>query len=91
MFYFHFHSYVSLSLFTHMFHFHIPLIFFTFTFHSYVPFSLSLICFTFNGLNQVNPDPYVECDPEVDIDKAQAEEDANYFDEEDLGNCHMLV
>ena len=23
---------------------------------------------------------------EVDIDKAQAEEDANYFDEEDLGN-----
>ena len=34
----------------------------------------------------MNPDPYVECDPEVDIDKAQAEEDANYFDEEDLGN-----
>ena len=33
----------------------------------------------------MNPDPYVECDPEVDIDKAQAEEDANYFDEEDLG------
>jgi len=33
---------------------------------------------------RVNPDPYVECDPEVDIDKAQAEEDANYFDEEDL-------
>ena len=23
----------------------------------------------------------------VDIDKAQAEEDANYFDEDDLGNC----
>ena len=36
-------------------------------------------------LNQVNPDPYVECDPEVDIDKNQAEEDANYFDEDDLG------
>ena len=34
----------------------------------------------------MNPDPYVECDPKVDIDKAQAEEDANYFDEEDLGN-----
>ena len=33
----------------------------------------------------MNPDPYVECDPEVDIDKAQEEEDANYFDEEDLG------
>ena len=23
--------------------------------------------FTFTRLNQVNPDPYVECDPEVDI------------------------
>jgi len=33
---------------------------------------------------KVNPDPYVECDPEIDIDKSQAEEDANYFDEDDL-------
>merc|ERR1719427_1821169 len=31
---------------------------------------------------KVNPDPYVECDPEVDIDKNQQEEDANYFDED---------
>ena len=48
----------------------------------------ALITFTFNWFDfvKVNPDPYVECDPEVDIDKAQAEEDANYFDEEDLGN-----
>ena len=38
----------------------------------------------------MNPDPYVECDPEVDIDKAQAEEDANYFDEEDLGNLTSI-
>ena len=39
----------------------------------------------------MNPDPYVECDPEVDIDKAQAEEDANYFDEEDLGDCYIMI
>ena len=32
----------------------------------------------------------MECDPEVDIDKAQAEEDANYFDEEDLGNLTSI-
>ena len=45
---------------------------------------------TFIWWTQVNPDPYVECDPEVDIDKAQAEEDANYFDEEDLGNLTSI-
>ena len=33
----------------------------------------------------MNPDPYVECDPEIDIDKNQEEEDANYFDDDDLG------
>merc|ERR1719334_1210188 len=40
---------------------------------------------------KVNPDPYVECDPEIDIDKAQAEEDENYFDEEDLENMQKKL
>ena len=85
----------SLSLFTHIFHYrfhffltrwtrtHTWIFTFTLIFHSYCKFEyVSLSLFP----NQVNPDPYVECDPEVDIDKAQAEEDANYFDEDDLGN-----
>merc|ERR1719323_1214514 len=40
---------------------------------------------------KVNPDPYVECDPEVDIDKNQQEEDANYFDEDDLENMQQRL
>jgi len=40
---------------------------------------------------KVNPDPYVVCDPEVDIDKNQAEEDAKYFDEEDLENMRKKL
>ena len=39
----------------------------------------------------MNPDPYVVCDPEVDIDKAQEQEDANYFDEDDLGTVNQLI
>ena len=31
------------------------------------------------------------CDPEVDIDKAQEQEDANYFDEDDLGTVNQQM
>jgi len=40
---------------------------------------------------KVNPDPYVECDPEIDIDKNQEEEDANYFDDDDLENMKQRL
>jgi len=40
---------------------------------------------------KVNPDPDVACDPEVDIDKNQQEEDANYFDEDDLENMQQRL
>ena len=38
----------------------------------------------------MNPDPYLGCDPEIDIDKAQEEEDQDYFDEDDLGGGRDL-